>query len=129
MMCMRGNREKATKIGTQNLRLTESLSIREHRALSTQKWIQVIRRMQEANTDTPKLTTTTQTDDTLEPMALSETAKKWFTQHGLEGFLRITEAPPHKEAEKVAKKIDIEEITEEAIHALIRLPEGRDLLY
>ena len=57
-------------------------------------------------------------------MELSEIAKKWFTQHGLEGFLQIIEAPPHNEPGKVAKKIDLEEITEEAICALIGLPEG-----
>ena len=57
-------------------------------------------------------------------MALSETTKKWFTQHVLEGILRVSEAPPHEDAEKVAKKIDIEVITEEAIRALIALPEG-----
>ena len=111
-------------MGTQNLRITESLSFREHRALSTQRRIQVIRRTPEATTSTPKLSTTTEIEDTLKPMALSETAKKCFTQHGLEGFLRIAEAPPHEEAEKVAKKIDLEVITEEAIRALIGLPEG-----
>ena len=57
-------------------------------------------------------------------MALSETAKNVFTHHGLEGFLRIEEAPPHEEPEKVAKKIDLEEITEEAIRALIGWLEG-----
>ena len=111
-------------MGTQNLRITETLSYREHRALSTQRQIQVIRRTPEATTGTPKLPTTTATEHMLEPMALSETAKKWFTQHGLEGFLRIAEAPPHEEVEKVAKKIDLEVITEEAIRALIGLPEG-----
>ena len=34
------------------------------------------------------------------------------------------EAPPHREAEKIVKEIDTELITEEAIHALIGLPEG-----
>ena len=51
-------------------------------------------------------------------------AKKWLKQHGLEGFLRIMEAPPHREAEKVVKDIDTEVITEEAIRALTGLPEG-----
>ena len=83
----------------------------------------MIRRTPEATTSTPKLSTTTEIEDTLEPIALSEMAKKWFTQHGLEGFLRIVEAPPHEEAEKVVKKIDLEVITEEAIRALIGLPE------
>ena len=56
-------------------------------------------------------------------MALSETAKKWLTQEGLEGFLRIVEALPHGEARKVMKKIDTEVIIEEAIRALIGLLE------
>ena len=81
---MHGNQEKAAKTGTQNLRIKKSLSFREHRALSTQKWIQAITFTQKANANTPKLTTTIETDDTLEPMALFETAKKWFTQCGLE---------------------------------------------
>ena len=57
-------------------------------------------------------------------MTLSEAAKKWLKQHGLQGFLRIVEAPLHGEAEKVVKEIDSEVITEEAIRALIGLPEG-----
>ena len=57
-------------------------------------------------------------------MALSKAAKKWLKQHGLEGFLRIVEAPAHIEAEKVVKDIDTEVITEEAIRALTGLPEG-----
>ena len=65
-----------------------------------------------ANTDTPKLPTTTKTDDKLEPMTLSEKAKEWFTQHGLERFLRVAEAPLHDEVEKVAKKMNLEVIIE-----------------
>ena len=57
-------------------------------------------------------------------MALSEISKKWFTQHGWEGFLRIPEAHRHEESEKIAKKINVEEIMENAIRALIGLPEG-----
>ena len=53
-----------------------------------------------ANTDAPKLPSTTERDDKLEPMALSKRAKKWFTQHGLEGFLRVVEVPPHDEAKR-----------------------------
>ena len=57
-------------------------------------------------------------------MALSEAAKTWFNRHGLEGFLRIAEAPPHEEPEKVALRIDLEEITEDVVRALIGLLEG-----
>ena len=60
----------------------------------------------------------------MDPQTLSEAAKKWLRQHGLEGFLTIMEAPPHKEADKVIKEIDTEVITEEAIRALTGLPEG-----
>ena len=56
--------------------------------------------------------------------ALSEVAKKWLRQHGLEGFLTIMEAPPHREAEKIIKEIDTLVITEEAICALTGLPDG-----
>ena len=48
-------------------------------------------------------------------MALSETEKKWLTQNGLEGFLWVVETPPHEEPEKVAQKINLDEITEDAI--------------
>ena len=49
-------------------------------------------------------------------MALSEAAKMWF--------LCIVEVHLHEELEKVPMKIDLEEITEDAIQALIGLPEG-----
>ena len=85
----------------QNLRLAESLSFRENKALSAYKQLRVIRRTQEERTNVPILPSPTDLDDDMEHMALSEVAKKWFKQHGLEGFLRIVEAPPHGEAEKV----------------------------
>ena len=111
-------------MGTRNLHLVESLSFRKHRALSTQRTIQVSRRAQEAHTSTSTLPTPAELDDEMEPMAFSETTKKWFNQHGLGGFLRIAEAPPHDEVEEVMHKIDTEVIMEEVIHALIGLPEG-----
>ena len=98
---MRGNQEKAPSMERQNLRLTESLSFRENRALSAHSRLRVIRRTQEERTNLPILPSPTDSDDDMEHMALSEAAKKWFKQHGLEGFLRIVEAPPHGEAEKV----------------------------
>ena len=60
----------------------------------------------------------------MDPQTLSEAAKKWLRQHGLEGFLTIMEARPHQEVDKVIKEIDTEVITEEAICALTGLPEG-----
>ena len=58
------------------------------------------------------------------PMAPSEEAKQWLTEHGLEGFLRIADAPPHDEPEQAAKTIDLSEITEGAVQALTGLQAG-----
>ena len=55
------------------------------------------------------------------PMALSKEAKQWLTKHGLQGFLRIANAPPHDEPEKAAATIDLSEITEGTMHALTGL--------
>ena len=33
------------------------------------------------------------------PMALSEEARQWLTENGLEGLLRIADAPPHAQTE------------------------------
>ena len=52
-------------------------------------------------------------------MALSTATREWFSKHGLEGFLKVPDAPPHDELEKVASTIDLEEITEGTIQALI----------
>ena len=58
------------------------------------------------------------------PMALSEEAKQWLTKHGLEGFLRIADAPTHDEPEQAAATIDLSEITEGAVQALTGLQAG-----
>ena len=58
------------------------------------------------------------------PMAPSEEAKQWLTEHGLEGFLRIADAPPHDEPEQAAKSIDLSEITEGAVQAITGLQAG-----
>ena len=57
-------------------------------------------------------------------MALSDKARQWFTDNGLEGFLRIADAPPHEEPEQVAATIDLTEITEGTIQALTGLQAG-----
>ena len=57
-------------------------------------------------------------------MALSDASKDWLNKYGLDGFLRIAEAPPYEELEKVSLRIDLDEITEDVVRALIGLPEG-----
>ena len=49
------------------------------------------------------------------PMALSEEARQWLTENGLEGLLRIADAAPHTEPEQAAATIDLSEITEGAV--------------
>ena len=57
-------------------------------------------------------------------MALSEEARQWLTEHGLEGFLRIADAPLHVEPEQAAATIDLSEITEGAVQVLTGLQGG-----
>ena len=57
-------------------------------------------------------------------MALSEEARQWMTENGLEGLLRIADAPPHTEPEQAAATIDLSEITEGAVQALTGLQAG-----
>ena len=54
-------------------------------------------------------------------MALSDEGKQWLTEHGLEGFLRIADAPPHDEPKHVTATINLSEITEGTVQALIGL--------
>ena len=57
-------------------------------------------------------------------MALSTSTRDWFNKHGLEGFLRVVDAPPHEEPEKIVARIDLEEISEGTVQALIGLSAG-----
>ena len=115
---------KCSKMGTQNICIIEAFSFRENRAYREQRKIQVIQRAQTRSTSAPKLPSISETDNDLAPMALSKTAKKWLTQNRVESFLWVVKASPDEELEKVAQKIDLEEITEDAIRAVIGLPEG-----
>ena len=49
------------------------------------------------------------------PMALSDKARQWMTENGMEGLLRIADAPPHAEPEQAAATIDLSEVTEGAV--------------
>ena len=57
-------------------------------------------------------------------MALSEEARQWLTENGLEGLLRIDEVPPHAEPEQAAATIDLSKITEDTVQALTGLQAG-----
>ena len=55
-------------------------------------------------------------------MALSTATRDWFSKHGLEGFLQVVDVQPHEEPEKIATKIDLDEISGGTVQALIGLP-------
>ena len=55
-------------------------------------------------------------------MAFSTATKDWLSKNGLEGFLRVADAPPHEEPEKVAATIDLKEISKGTMQALVGLP-------
>ena len=65
-----------SKMGTQNIRIAEVFSFHENRAYREQKRIQVIKRAQTESTGAPTLPSTSETNNELAPMALSEMAKK-----------------------------------------------------
>ena len=48
-------------------------------------------------------------------MALSDEARQWMTENGMEGLLRIADAPPHAKPEQAAATIDLSEVTEGAV--------------
>ena len=57
-------------------------------------------------------------------MALSEEARQWMIENGLEGLLRIADAPPHAEPEQATTTIDLSKVTEGAMQALTGLKAG-----
>mgnify|MGYP000311825837 CR=1 FL=1 len=98
-------------MGAQNIRLTEALSFRENRIFREQIHSQISERVQASiNIQALHRHNKSEEEDT-RPMALSDMAKDWLSRYELEGFLWITDAPPHEEPEKVSLQIDLEEIT------------------
>ena len=126
MTCARAGVKKGANMQKENPQRMETFSFREQRIPNAHKRLKVIRRKPTHTklTNAQPLPAPTDLEEDMDCQALSEAAKKWLRQHGLEGFLTIMEAPPHREAEKIIKEVDTEVITEEAIRALTGLPEG-----
>ena len=102
-------------MGLQNQRPCEGLSFRELTLWKPQKDTRTLRPTEHK----PILENRTDNnEEDSDPMALSDAAREWFTKNGLEGFLRIADAPPHEEPEQVAPTIDLAKITEGTIQAL-----------
>ena len=60
--------------------------------------------------------------DNIEPMALSNEVKNCLIKNGLEGFIRVAEAPPHEELDKLAMTIVVDKLSEGMVQAAIELP-------
>ena len=122
---MRGNRELAVKEdGVTKPQTKPRISFRERRLWRTQQSTHAFGRTERStHRATHNYNQESEEEDTSH-MALSIAAREWFSKHGLEGFLRVADASPHEEPEKVAPRIDLEEITEGTIQALIGLTDG-----
>mgnify|MGYP000270545862 CR=1 FL=1 len=42
---------------------------------------------------------------------VTSTLQKWFTDHGLQGFMQVAEAPPHPNALEMVSKLNINTLT------------------
>ena len=98
----------------------EGLTFYEFSYTQAQKHRRAIRRTEHTHPDPEQQTA----EEGSEPMALSEEARQWMIENGLEGLLRIADAPPHAEPEQAAASIDLSEVTEGAVQALTGIKAG-----
>ena len=59
-------------------------------------------------------------------LEVSKELRTWITKHGLTGYLNVLEAPPHPEAQAIAKKIHLDTISNNMICGALRLRRGDD---
>ena len=55
------------------------------------------------------------------PTIITTALKTWLAETGLQGFIRVAEAPPHPNATEIASKLNIETITNSMIHKKLSL--------
>lgn len=99
--------------------MTEGLTFRERRLLRVQQSTGTSGRAQAINQAQAYHNSSAVEEEDKEPMAFSSTMRDWLTKDELEGFLRVVDAPPHKEPSLM---IDLEEITVGTVQALVGLP-------
>ena len=58
-------------------------------------------------------------DDTM--IIISPALRQWLNEKGFEGYIRVAEAPPHPDAHEVAKKLNVDTITNASIKKKIGL--------
>ena len=118
MHARESKKDGSRKTQLQKAQACEGLTFYEFSFTQAQKHRRAIRRTEHTHPDqqTP--------EEGSEPMALSDEARQWMTENGMEGLLRIADAPPHAEPEQAAATIDLSEVTEGAVQALTGIKAG-----
>ena len=49
------------------------------------------------------------------PTIITSALRNWLVGHGLQGFIRVLEAPPHPNATEIASRLNIETLTDSMV--------------
>ena len=93
-------KDGSRKTPLQKAQACEGLTFYEFSYTQAQKHRRAIRRTEHTHPDPDQQTT----EEGSEPMALSEEARQWMIENGMEGLLRIADAPPHAVVKKTVQR-------------------------
>ena len=118
MHARESKKDGSKKTQLQKAKACEGFTFYEFSFTQVQQHRRAITRTQHTHTDqqTP--------EEGSGPMALSDEARQWMTENGMEGLLRIADALPHEEPEQAVATIDLSEVTEGAVQALTGIKAG-----
>ena len=49
------------------------------------------------------------------PTIITTALRNWLAERGLQGFIKVAQAPPHPNATKIATKLNIETLTDSMV--------------
>ena len=55
------------------------------------------------------------------PTIITIALRNWLAEHGLQGFIKVVEAPPHPNATEITSKLNIETVTDSMIRKKLSL--------
>ena len=55
------------------------------------------------------------------PIPISSTLRRWLLEKGFEGYIQVVEAPPHPDAQEIAKKLNVNTVTNASIRKKLGL--------
>ena len=58
------------------------------------------------------------------PLAASQEIRTWLQQRGLDGYLRVINAPPHPDAQEITRRTHPDTVTNNVIRAAFDLKRG-----